>query len=401
MIDGEGLEGPAEKLLSLTRQIADHSQATAASIDDDAGFPTEDVELLRASGLLAAPLSMSAGGLGLGMAPGRTNLLLDVLAELGRGNLALGRLYEGHVNALQLVQAFGTPEQVEYAAMAAAAEGRLFGVWNSEDASPGSGVSMTGRRRRCPARREDVRFRVPGTSRALWSPLPEPTGGDRCAWCRWMTCQLTVSMDFWHPLGMRASASHRVGFDGALIEPDLMIGQPDDYIREPLFRGGAIRFAAVQVGGAQALLDAARQYIRLAGRAAEPLIQERPALAALAIEGCRLWLRAAADSYDAYLREPAATPTARPPRPRGVARQLREPDPRRRSNERVSRSWSWSSGRSAREVCFDRIRSNAWCGTCACTCASRRRIRRCSPSEPRSWKAPRPSDRLWGRTSPC
>jgi alkylation response protein AidB-like acyl-CoA dehydrogenase len=69
-------------------------------------------------------------------------LLLDVLAAVGRGSLALGRLYEGHVNALLLVQAFGTPRQADEAGVAARIEGRLFGVWNSEDAQPGAGVRI-------------------------------------------------------------------------------------------------------------------------------------------------------------------------------------------------------------------------------------------------------------------
>jgi hypothetical protein len=43
------------------------------------------------------------GGLGLGTEPGDTVSLLALLAEIGRGNLSLGRLSEGHVNALLLV----------------------------------------------------------------------------------------------------------------------------------------------------------------------------------------------------------------------------------------------------------------------------------------------------------
>ena len=82
---------------------------------------------MAAAGLLAAPLPPDCGGNGLGTSPGTTLPLLDVLRRVGYGNLSLGRLYEGHVNALQLVHAYGTAEQLHKVA-AGVQEGRMFGV---------------------------------------------------------------------------------------------------------------------------------------------------------------------------------------------------------------------------------------------------------------------------------
>jgi alkylation response protein AidB-like acyl-CoA dehydrogenase len=90
------------------------------------------------AGLLTAALSPALGGVGLGE-PAAALALLQVLYHVGRGNLAVGRLFEGHVNALLLVQRFGTPAQVaRYAADAQA--GHLFGVWNTEN--PAHGVRL-------------------------------------------------------------------------------------------------------------------------------------------------------------------------------------------------------------------------------------------------------------------
>ena len=55
---------------------------------------------------------------------------------------------------------------------------------------------------------------------------------------------------------MRASGSHVVSFNNSVFI-DFMLGVPDDYIREPLFSAGVIRCAAVHVGGAHAVFDAA------------------------------------------------------------------------------------------------------------------------------------------------
>ena len=57
---------------------------------------------------------------------------------------------------------------------------------------------------------------------------------------------------------MRASASFKIDFSGVEVSGDDLIGAPGDYHREPYFSGGAIRFAAVQLGGAEALLDHVR-----------------------------------------------------------------------------------------------------------------------------------------------
>jgi hypothetical protein len=62
----------------------------------------------------------------------------------------------------------------------------------------------------------------------------------------------------WEPLGMRASTSYRGDFSGTELEVDDLLGQPDDYHRQPWFTGGSIRFAAVQLGGAEALWAATR-----------------------------------------------------------------------------------------------------------------------------------------------
>ena len=86
---------------------------------------------MAAAGLLTAPLSQRLGGLGLGFETGQTDELLMLLQEIGRGNLVVGRIYEGHVNALQLIQTFGTSEQIK-AYAGDARQQMIFGVWNAE-----------------------------------------------------------------------------------------------------------------------------------------------------------------------------------------------------------------------------------------------------------------------------
>ncbi len=252
--------------------------------------------MLAEAGLLAAPVPRALGGLGLGTEPGGSLRLLSLLAEVGRGNLSLGRIYEGHINTLQLIATQGTPTQFARAA-ADARDGRhLFGVWNTEAAD---GVSLE------PA--GGGRYRLSGAktfasgagvvARAIVTGRL-PDGG-------WQMCLVPMDQvrthtdpSWWRPIGMLASASFKVDFSGIEIGPDALIGRPGDYQRQPWFSGGAIRFAAVQLGGATALFDAARAELQALGRTGDPHQQARFGQLAIALESGRLWLRGAAPIID-------------------------------------------------------------------------------------------------------
>ena len=92
--------------------------------------PKREIEQCVEMGLFTAPLPVKEGGLGLGVEAGTQETLMRVLAALGGGDLALGRIYEGHVNGLLLVQRYGSAEQV--ARLASDVRGGMIsGVWNT------------------------------------------------------------------------------------------------------------------------------------------------------------------------------------------------------------------------------------------------------------------------------
>ncbi len=94
--------------VAAARRVAALAAGRADAQDRDDGFPAEDVADLARAGLLAAPVPAAEGGAGLGQEPGAADLAA-VLRLVGLGSLALGRLYEGHVNALQLVARYAAP----------------------------------------------------------------------------------------------------------------------------------------------------------------------------------------------------------------------------------------------------------------------------------------------------
>lgn len=283
-------------LLDQAVEIADVCARTAAASDVEGGFPSEAFEHIRASALLTAPLAPGLGGHGLDGSPETNSALLRLLAHLGRGNLSAGRLYEGHVNALQLIQTFGRPDQIASWAADVRERRFLFGVWNTEARD---GVRMI------PL--EDGRYRLEGSksfaSGAGQVERPIVTGAlPDSGWQMAVVPmeQVSVSIDpsWWKPLGMRASASYKVDLTGVILDRDDLLGVPGDYYRQPWFGGGAARFAAVQLGGAEGLLDATRAFLAKLGRIEDPHQRARLGRMAIAVESGRHWLESAARLVD-------------------------------------------------------------------------------------------------------
>ena len=110
---------------------------------DEAGEPLAEVEALAETGLLTLPFSPSFGGGGLACGEAAARILPMALRVLGRASLPLGRLYEGHVNAIRLVESYGSIAQ--RARMAdEARRGASFGVWAADENEEGLRISPRG-----------------------------------------------------------------------------------------------------------------------------------------------------------------------------------------------------------------------------------------------------------------
>jgi alkylation response protein AidB-like acyl-CoA dehydrogenase len=283
------------KIAVLVREVADACRAEAAALDRSGQVPPASIRRLGEAGLLAAPLQPDRGGWGLGSTPGSTARLLELLTTVGSGDLAIGRLYEGHVNALLLIDRFGTPSQQQRIALAVRHQHTLLGVWNTDGTAPLSLVRAGGVWRLAGAKsfasgvglvgHALVTARRPDRGRQMLL-VPMADHADR------------IDRTSWQPMGMRASMSFHIDLDGVALEADAFLGQADDYLAEPWFSAGCIRFLAVQLGGALALLRTVHAHLRRNGRAGDPYQIERFARMRVAVETGRLWLERAAAAFD-------------------------------------------------------------------------------------------------------
>lgn len=110
----------------------------------------------------------------------------------------------------------------------------------------------------------------------------------------------------WAMHGMRATHSGKYNFDGMAIDHGERLGEPGDFTREPLFFGGALRIAAVELGGVFGLIEAARTSLRRRNRLDSPIQASRLGDVLIAAHAARALTIAAAThaESDAALNAP-------------------------------------------------------------------------------------------------
>jgi alkylation response protein AidB-like acyl-CoA dehydrogenase len=171
---------------------------------------------------------------------GRTGQRMLGLAALGRQDLVLARLCEGHLDAQAILAELGRPAPAGDTAVP-------WGVWA---AVPNSVAAVD----------DGERWRLTGTR-------PWCSGAASCAWAlvtaaaadgvRLFAVDLAqpdaAPVDgTWPAVGMAQSDSRAVRFDDVIGYP---VGQPGEYVQRPGFWHGGVGVAACWYGGAAGIAD--------------------------------------------------------------------------------------------------------------------------------------------------
>lgn len=211
------------------------TDALAALLRSHAGgSPSDQLSALVAQGADQLPL------------PGHGHTLerWRALAEVGAHSLSLAKLYEGHTDALAILaelQADLPIGGLRWAVWCAEPPGaRVQATPVSRGAAPqaGTAVQLSGHKPWCSGAR--------GVDRALVSGWLED--GSRCLVAVTMD-QPGIRLDDggWQAVGMAASASADVHFDGAT---GVLVGEPGQYLSRPGFHHGGAGVAACWHGAA-------------------------------------------------------------------------------------------------------------------------------------------------------
>lgn len=213
--------------------------------------------------------------------PGRgaTACRWQALADVAARDLSLARLVEGHVDAQAVLEELGgpTPRPSGLLGVWAARPGELRatargGGWVLDGTKPFcSGATALDQALVTASTDVGVRlFLVDGDA-------PSPSPGS------------------WRPLGMEATRSETLRFDGVTVDAGAVVGGPGAYVARPGFGHGGCGVAACWWGGARSLLDDVRDRLRSGG---SELQLARFAAVAVAVDGAAEALRTAAVRID-------------------------------------------------------------------------------------------------------
>lgn len=208
--------------------------------------------------------------------------LLRMLYRIGRVDLPLARLFEGHVDARQIVARYGDE----------GTDGGVLGVWNA---------ALAGE----PLRVEDGRL-YGGKAYASGAGIlthalagADTPDGNRLVLIDLAASEPEIDRDWWRTIGMQRSHTHLVRWRGAGPDTFRLVGEPGDYAREPWFSGGALRFVAVHAGGVAALFDHVRGHLVATSRADDPHQAARLASLYVLAQSAAAAVRAAAETWGA------------------------------------------------------------------------------------------------------
>ncbi|MFC6269863.1 acyl-CoA dehydrogenase family protein [Frigoriflavimonas asaccharolytica] len=294
----ENIENNYLNLILFSKNLIAESLMEASQTDSTEEFPKETLRKLKLSRIFSAAFASEMGGENLGLIPGSNVAMLQILKNIGAGNLVMGRVLEGHINAQLLIDQFGTNLQKKNFANDAIA-GHLFGVWNTQ-ANDGTTLREN----------LDENFLLSGAktfatgSDFVTRPIVTANLEDGS----WQMCivpldKICTNTDpsWWNPMGMKASRSYKMNFENAVIPQENILGIAGDYYKQPYFSGGSIRFAAVQLGGAETLLNETIKYLRELNRTEDPYQKMRLGEMTILISSGNQWLKSAGEFLDQYM----------------------------------------------------------------------------------------------------
>lgn len=263
-IQATAIQGKAAENLSLER-IAAKLDAAAAAQDAGTGDIAGSIDILRQAGWLTDTGSLDPA------------LTVDRLRRLGGANLSVGRLWEGHVNALYLMQVHGTPDDVAWVE-GLVEDGAFLGVWGADGSTPvapsADGTQLAGHK-----------VFASGLGIVTHAVVTVSSGPDVRLGVIDVRDQGRADPSTWKMQGMRATVSGRYDFEGIALRDVIWLGQPGDYIQEPHFIGGVWRIGALQVGGALGLLESAASELRARNRLEAPAQMARLSQVAISALG--------------------------------------------------------------------------------------------------------------------
>jgi alkylation response protein AidB-like acyl-CoA dehydrogenase len=272
----------------------------AAGRDAEPAFPHQPFRALSEAGLLALPVPNPPGSRGRRASFGEEWRILRAVA---RADGSVGRIFDGHLNAVERVSVLAS-EPLRTRELEAVASGKLLlGVWGA-DPIPGEGTSARIVETESGPVLEGVKTFCSGST-GLDRALVVVRGADGMpgppllAYVDLRGGGFEVDQTWFRGSGMRSSESHRVVFRGARVLATL--GEPGELVREPYFSRDAVRTAVTWAGMADLAVVSALEILaaKSAGREPDDVVSLATGKMLAAQKTIARWLEYAAREADA------------------------------------------------------------------------------------------------------
>lgn len=179
--------------------------------------------------------------------------LVTGLATLGRTDVPLSRLAEGHIDALRIL------DQADRAPKPDA----LYGVWASRSQRTGVQAGWSAGRLQLNG---TIRF-ASGAGVLDRALVPVWVNENEHLLLDLAVDQFPIDTGQWATAAMEVSRSHSVALSEVMVDADSQVGPTDFYLSRPGFFPGGVGVAACWAGGAARIADLTRRRLRDPGEA--------------------------------------------------------------------------------------------------------------------------------------
>ncbi|WDE08025.1 acyl-CoA dehydrogenase family protein [Thalassomonas viridans] len=306
---------PAKQIAALESLSQEVFSQRAHDYDLEARFPAENFTDLFHINALAAPVDPHFGGLGFAPEYGNIGALWRMTRAIAKADLSFARCWEGHNNALMLIDKLANGEQKQRWFSEITAKGHRWAAWSGEPQTklPHQQYSIGTR-----VEQRDSGYVLngnkvfatscAGANRAILLVSLAGPGGAREVRdgennLLMLACDLSdpsISFDgqWWDPIGMRSTVSYKVNFDNTFIPAKDCIGEVGDFLTRDMQSRFTPHYGVSFLGALDAAYEYTLKIINSQHRQQDPYVQQHIARVRLNIDTLHLWMQQVAASLD-------------------------------------------------------------------------------------------------------
>lgn len=228
-------ESQRQLVEQIKKMAAEKFAPRAQHYDDAAVLPLEDLQDLHQAGFLTACLDKAHGGLGFGAEQDDPLSFFLITQHIAQVNPATGHCFQVHNNCVQMLNAFGTDEQIERYLEPTRERGAVIPGLGSEptiNVAKGA-LSTEGKRVDGGLVVNGIKHYATDATGSEWMwvmVMDDKSGRDLTVMIPSSHEGVTTYEEDWNPVGMRACVSPKVSFEDVFVPNIDIVGEPGDFL---------------------------------------------------------------------------------------------------------------------------------------------------------------------------